>query len=696
LISLVLYGRNDSHGYNLHRRAALSLNCLAEVLTEDGDEIVFVDYNTPDELPTFVEALADTLTDRCLDLLRVFRVPAALHHERFSALTHLPVPEPVCRNAAVRRANPANRWLLSTNTDMILVPFGDAGLSGICRELPDGFYGLPRFELPEWLWERLPRTDPARALQELSSLGPRLRLDETTLNDDWVRYDAPGDFQLCLREDFTAIDGFDEEMLHGWHVDSNFGRRMVIHRGVEGGLEDRVAGYHCNHSRTPTVYGSAAVGNDLARFYTSVERAELPAQRTTWGLPDVELEEVQLRSRTGSRFAEAVASVIPDGPRERIVSEVRRGRLKLTYDSGHVMPFVADSIAVSSQGTRIGYLGANAALEDMLARLVDGLSEDDGIALVTASDVSRIDRFDETDVLVVDFGLDSSLTPDPSPTHEEVDDERDGFPPVPPALREVVRAFECLVHRERARLEHGAHPRRFVLVNSTAAYADAFVVSNLDCSHTSLHSRVRRATVKLVPTSRVCALRDVGWPDRLDRRRVPLGLRIGEAAEIEELDHLDAFGTGWWFPDPGAIWTSGARGVVTLACRDAGSAPRVLELSFDRVGVHRGDALDVRISIEGTMVGRRVLPGGAGLVTWRVRIPARALSQESFDVVIGLDSQDRWTDDRQLGLHLRAVAIRSGAIPISLMDSVDQARRLVARSRRARPHRPHSGNAQSR
>ena len=66
MISVILYGRNDAHGYNLHRRAALSLNCLAEVLTDADDEIVFVDYNTPDELPTFVEALADTLTDRCL------------------------------------------------------------------------------------------------------------------------------------------------------------------------------------------------------------------------------------------------------------------------------------------------------------------------------------------------------------------------------------------------------------------------------------------------------------------------------------------------------------------------------------------------------------------------------------------------------------------------------------------------------
>ncbi len=122
MISVLLYGRNDAHGYNLHRRAALSLNCLAEVLTDPDDEIVFVDYNTPDELPTFVEALADTLTERCLDLLRVLRVPAAIHEERFAARTHLPALEPVARNAAVRRANPSNRWLLSTNTDMIFLP----------------------------------------------------------------------------------------------------------------------------------------------------------------------------------------------------------------------------------------------------------------------------------------------------------------------------------------------------------------------------------------------------------------------------------------------------------------------------------------------------------------------------------------------------------------------------------------------
>ena len=68
MISVILYGRNDAHGYNLHRRAALSLNCIAEVLTDPDDEIIFVDYNTPDELPTFVEAIAGVKLERRYNL----------------------------------------------------------------------------------------------------------------------------------------------------------------------------------------------------------------------------------------------------------------------------------------------------------------------------------------------------------------------------------------------------------------------------------------------------------------------------------------------------------------------------------------------------------------------------------------------------------------------------------------------------
>ena len=49
MISVITYGRNDNYSFNLTKRVALGFNCLAEVLTEK-DEILFVDYNTPEHL----------------------------------------------------------------------------------------------------------------------------------------------------------------------------------------------------------------------------------------------------------------------------------------------------------------------------------------------------------------------------------------------------------------------------------------------------------------------------------------------------------------------------------------------------------------------------------------------------------------------------------------------------------------------
>ena len=79
LFSVILYGRNDSHGYNLHKRAAISFNALAEVMSDPDDEILFVDYNTPDDHPTFPEAIHDTLTDKAKKVMRILRVRPDQH-----------------------------------------------------------------------------------------------------------------------------------------------------------------------------------------------------------------------------------------------------------------------------------------------------------------------------------------------------------------------------------------------------------------------------------------------------------------------------------------------------------------------------------------------------------------------------------------------------------------------------------------
>src|SRR5258708_16946278 len=121
MFSVILYGRNDSHGYNLHKRAAISFNALADVMSDPDDEILFVDYNTPDDHPTFPEAIHDTLTDKTKRVMRLLRVRPA-HHAHLNSKTHLAPPEPQSRNVALRRSNPRNRWILDTHTDILLPP----------------------------------------------------------------------------------------------------------------------------------------------------------------------------------------------------------------------------------------------------------------------------------------------------------------------------------------------------------------------------------------------------------------------------------------------------------------------------------------------------------------------------------------------------------------------------------------------
>ena len=45
-----------------------------------------------------------------------------MHYSNYGDKTSLKTLEPVARNVAIRRTNPKNKWVLSTNTDLIFVP----------------------------------------------------------------------------------------------------------------------------------------------------------------------------------------------------------------------------------------------------------------------------------------------------------------------------------------------------------------------------------------------------------------------------------------------------------------------------------------------------------------------------------------------------------------------------------------------
>lgn len=359
MISILLYGRNDSYGYNLHKRVAISINCMAEVLDGPDDEIIFVDYNTPDDFPTMLEAIQDTLTQRAKSLVKVVRV-RPLDHFPFAEKTHLKALEPHARNAGLRRSSPNNRWVLSTNTDMIFVPRTGKSLTAIVENLPDGHYGIPRFELPETLWESLDRLDPIETIEKVRRWGWEYHLNEVALSDPPIMFDAPGDFQLMLRQDLFDIDGFDESMLLGWHVDSNIARRLSIRHGNVNDLSDFLFGYHCDHTRQVTpMHKKNAPANDLAKFAYGVSKAELEEQRSSWGFNANEIEVFSLENSVHNRFTNAL-STITDNPQADLTfsSYTIEGTDSSSITAEHRAPFIADLISSLPRQTSLYWVGA--------------------------------------------------------------------------------------------------------------------------------------------------------------------------------------------------------------------------------------------------------------------------------------------------------------------------------------------------
>jgi hypothetical protein len=502
MISLILYGRNDNYGYNLHKRAALSLNCMAEVLHDDDDEILFVDYNTPDDYPTFPEAIVDTLTDTARRRLRILRVRPQ-HHARFRNRTHLVALEPVARNVAVRRSNPNNRWILSTNTDMIFVPHGQELLTDIVRDLPDGFYHLPRFEIPESLWETLDRKEPQRILAALRQWGRMVHLHEIVSARPEIKYDGPGDFQLILRSDLFRIHGFHEEMLLGWHVDANIAKRLYLIYGRVNDVVDRLFGYHCDHTRQITpAHRHNAIQNDAQTFFDQVTLPEVLEQEQSWGLADEVVEEISLRS-SESVFLKALQSAIT----MPMVAPTRVGYLpesfdRITYDARHVLPFLIDLLSNYPRDMRVGWYGGNLELLKMFAAaqraigyageiLFDSAATRLGLVrtpFVTSMERSEVVR--RADVFVFDFW---------SPAHEHAQTTVKAMLHAATPLmdfRQIISGFRAAVAEERIRQQTpGAVPRRFILINAIHTRFEILANTYIEAARTPFSTRIRQGFV---------------------------------------------------------------------------------------------------------------------------------------------------------------------------------------------------------
>ena len=494
MISVILYGRNDNYGYNLHKRAALSFNCIAEVLTDPSDEILFVDYNTPDDFPTFPEAIQDTLTVRAREKLRIFRVRPNVH-DRHKSKTRLLALEPIARNVAVRRSSPLNPWILSTNTDMILVPHGTTSLSEIVRGLAPGFYHAPRMEIPEVLWESLNRYDAANIIDTVRDWGTSLHLNEIVLGSSSIRYDGPGDFQLFLRSDLFDNHGFNEEMLLGWHVDSNVAARMLLKYRKVGDLGTRLYGYHCDHTRQVTpAHSHNRVQNDPIRFVSEIERPDIPGQRETWGCAGDAIEDLRLHADAAGVYVRALRETIGDPLTMPLRAEYRTETYnQVDYDPKHVLPFLTDMFASMPRICSVGWYGARSDTLRLFALAWSKLQftgrilladdplrrEADAISAIPDSEV-----LDQADAFIFDFG---GLRPSGR-----------GQARYDLWLR---RNFRKVVQRERARLAAGASPRRVICLNAINNDYEHLVCGSIAAAATPFATRMRHGFVLPLATS---------------------------------------------------------------------------------------------------------------------------------------------------------------------------------------------------
>lgn len=451
MLSIIVYGRNDNHGYNLHKRAAISLNALAEVLDQPGDEIIFVDYNTPDDHPSFLEAIQDTLTDKARAVLRVLRLRPE-QHRQLTTPGALRVVEPLSRNIALRRSNPLNRWVLNTNTDIIL-HLRRESLEELLTGLPDGFYQAPRIELPETLWESFDRKDAPSILAAVAQAAPALHLDEIVYGLDAVIFDGCGDFQLATREALFAIDGFDERMDRGWHVDSNMAVRMGLYYGQIQSLEQQVFAYHCDHTRQATsLHKAGHVGNDAAVFVDQVATADLPHQRDTWGANGVAIEELRLDGAAAQAYAANLTNVIGAPQAQPLTAGYRPDSYGVSdYDPRHTLPFLLDLVYSADRGMQLGWAGYKL---DMLRLFADAwqaagftrpiaLLEGTSMEHPAVEPVSREAWIKRNEIFVFDFG-------DPQP----------GKPLAKSQVAALAGALGALRNAETERRSVGLQPRR--------------------------------------------------------------------------------------------------------------------------------------------------------------------------------------------------------------------------------------------
>ena len=331
--------------------------------------------------------------------------------------------------------------------------------------------------------------------------GTTLYLNEIVLGSKFIRYDGPGDFQLLLRSDLFENHGFDEDMLLGWHVDSNIAARMRLKYGDVGDLGQQVYCYHCDHTRQVTpAHSHVGAQNDWRRFVTDIARSDLPGQAVHWGCVHDAIEEVRLLNEPVGTYVQALHDVIGAPLAAPIVAEyVGETYNKVDYDPRHLLPFLADMFVPMPRTINLAWYGARAETLGLFASVWEKLSFTGKILLdcpglqpnattTAISQVSPAQALTQADAFVFDFGG------FPQPT-----DPADG---IDETIADLCGSFRRVVRAERRRVLQGSEARHIIALNAINNEYEGLVCGSVAAALTPFATHMRHGFVILTKMER--------------------------------------------------------------------------------------------------------------------------------------------------------------------------------------------------
>lgn len=373
MLSVVLIGRNDNHGYNLSKRVSQSINSIAQGLTST-DEIIFVDWNSPLGYPPMPISIHDDLSDFAKKLLKIVVVPPSIHGQ-FAGQGNKMLLEPLARNVGMRRVSKDSKWILNTNTDILLLNPTQLSLRDIAEKYDQSPTVAFRYEIPEFIWESFDRRDPQGIQENLRKWHKRKFLEKNvgiTLDkgQGLVLPDGVGDFQLATKALWYSVTGFAENMLKGWHVDTRAAIQMSrLSAGLQFIKPEELSIFHQNHMRTSTIYHNSDETNDESLVFESYKND------ADWGLADIHLQTIQLDDyRSKVHIGIDLSYEMLDESRIRPAGDSVAMQRNLDYSLNHSSAFIMDEIQLLLENDEVVLVSHNTYVIDWITKVCKKLN----------------------------------------------------------------------------------------------------------------------------------------------------------------------------------------------------------------------------------------------------------------------------------------------------------------------------------